>query len=42
MKTAGHALFLAMVWTGVIVFIGIPVGRVIVAITVDLFSTVAK
>ena len=39
MKTAGHALFLVMVWTGVIVFIGIPVGRVIV---VDLFSAMVK
>ena len=42
MKTAGHALFLAMVWAGVIVFIGIPVGRMIVAFTVVLFSTVAE
>lgn len=42
MKTAGHALFLVMVWTGVIVFIGIPVGRVIVAMTQCLVSTVAE
>ena len=42
MRMAAHALFLTVIWIGVIVFIGIPVGQVIFAMTLGLFSTVTQ
>ena len=42
MTKVRSTLFLATVWAGVIVFMGIPVGRVVVAMTKCLFGTVAE